>query len=897
MQFRKKLMFGAVLSAAMIPMAMANGQFTVIQTGDFHGHLTPRPNLRATNDAAKNTYGEMVGGLARVKTQIDQIRQAKGVGNTLLLHTGDTIQGSGEVQYTRGQAIVDVVDLFGIDGYAPGNWDYVYGPERFKELFATNLAPTLPTLPEQTKGKVVLPPDATRWGGLVSNLYLTSVDSTAPARPTAVYADDGTSETLNKSLTSQDANVSQAEYDNWANWYVDHGQRVLPPYRIKIVNGVKVGIIGCTTSRGPQVVGSWVTAGLEYTDCSREVPKFAKEARANGAEVVLLITEIEIGRNIAIMKNNINSAAEHVDLILNSDMHEEPMTGPIVIHDKQGLETRIMEAGQDGTLVNEITINVSGGKVSFSNHVAHRINDKLADDPAVAAMVAKVRAPFNAAFDATIPCSVNSPYVNPFSVMQVANVTDADVICLEGPLDEVIGHTEIDLHRSNYSHQDMAAVIEGSSHDLIADAMRWWGGSDLATVRGFRYGTQIAGGTPGNPGAITRNDIYHLVPIGARIGKAARVAANQLRNQIDNSSRAVFSSDTNTSVIAQALYNNTLSTAAAYPGAGLATHGAEGSPSGWGGGWLFAYSGEGFHMNFAPYYAASWQAPLDSVVVGSGYNALTNTTKAQPPKDTSRARSLTVSVTCAYLPPAEQTSTGCSVTDTETRYQTVITTANNGSYTAAWKAPYPASASYTPVLLNASGWQYLNGTPNQPTTGFVDQHFKAGLFTVSGYWYAQSPNTMNNCKNCYPTGKAMPAMGADGHPVLLGADGQLNPDYAYLLPLNAKTLDDGSVVAALDANKNPELVKDAAGNLVWSNGMPKVAGRPIALTEIIQRYLAAKGTINAGNLPVNRIGLVNNDGSAQIHLPDFSSVYGFPVMQPLCGTIGLTAASALNCLQ
>ena len=136
-------------------VAEADGVVTLIHTGDFHGHLTPRPNLR--NGAP---VGQTIGGLARIKTKIQEIQAGKGgAGNTLVMHTGDTIQGSGEAQYTRGQALVDVVDMLGIDAYAPGNWDFVYGPDRFKELFASSLNVHLASLPDQAQASP--PPAAT----------------------------------------------------------------------------------------------------------------------------------------------------------------------------------------------------------------------------------------------------------------------------------------------------------------------------------------------------------------------------------------------------------------------------------------------------------------------------------------------------------------------------------------------------------------------------------------------------------------------------------------------------------------------------------------------------------------------------------------------------------------
>ena len=849
MKIKKTLWLSAMLSAAVATSAYADGQITIIHTGDFHGHLTPRPNLRSNADYP----GQMVGGLARIKTKIMEIGAAKGgFGNTLVMHTGDTIQGSGEALYTRGQAMVDVVDMLGIDAYAPGNWDFVYGPERFKELFAANLNPNLPTLPEQAKGRVVAPPFGTRWGGLVSNLYVTSAKPSAPKNPTDLG-------------TEQDTNVSPAEYDAYATWYAENGQRVLPPTSMRIVNGVKVGILGCTTSRGPQIVGSWVTVGLSFTDCSKEVPKFAQELRAEGAEIVVLISEIEISRNINIVKSL--AADAHIDLVLNSDMHEEVMK-PIEVANASGKKTWIIESGQDGTLVGEITLSVHAGQVGLMTHTAHRIDDRIREDYQVARKVAEVSYPFNAGF-------TPNTHLNPISGTY-----------LNGPLSDVVGSTDVALHRSNFSHENMPAVIEGSSHDFIADAIRWWAQSDMATVRGFRYGTHVA------PGPITRNDLFHFVPIGPRVGKVSRISANQFRNSIDNSSLAVFSSNPNSSSIVLPRYNN-----AAYavggslqnvsPGAGLPVRGLAGSPEGWGGGWLFAYAGNGgIHFDFAPYFNTNVVYNTD------------NTLSATPPTNTSRVRSLKVKMLCKNLPPAEIVSRSCSVADVATRYETTITEAATGVYTANWKANYtkaqvqayyPAPTyinntatattgfGYTPFLLNADRWQFLKGAPNQPNTNFtVNQHFKAGLFTVAGYWYAQSPNTINNCNNCYPTGNS----------IVVGDAGA-----AYVLPVNV----DANGNAALDAAGNPKYVRGAGGLVIMENGKPKIEGAPIDLTVIIEKYLASLGTVTADNLKLNRIGLVNNDGTGPISLPNFTGTLGFPLMQPLCGTIGKTAASTVAC--
>ena len=145
------LALASAFTAAMSIPSIANAykEVTLIHMGDLHGHTTARDNVRSDG------VGRKEGGLARMYTKIKSIRSEEPY--ALLINTGDTVQGSGEALFSRGQALIDVLDLFGIDAYAPGNWDFVYGKDRFVEFFATPADKKDPTLK--------------RWGGLAANLY------------------------------------------------------------------------------------------------------------------------------------------------------------------------------------------------------------------------------------------------------------------------------------------------------------------------------------------------------------------------------------------------------------------------------------------------------------------------------------------------------------------------------------------------------------------------------------------------------------------------------------------------------------------------------------------------------------------------------------------------------
>jgi len=308
----------AVIFAGSAHLCTAgSGELTLIHMGDLHGHLIPRPSFR---DA------RMVGGLARMYTQIQQIRAREK--NTLLVNGGDTIQGSAEVLFTRGQAIVDVLNRFGIDAFNPGNWDFVYGSRRFVQTFAGQA------------------PKA-NWHAIAANLYYVTVDAEPQTYFPAVA-----------------------------------GQRVLPPYLIRQFGELKVGILGLTTDRGLPAVGRTVTRGLAFSRGEAELGEFIPILR-NVEKVDLLVVASELG-----LANNIRLAQQYpgIDIILSSDMHEETRK-PVVT----STGTVVVEEGQDGTMLGELNLKVADGKLESWRWTAHTISDAIPEDPGIAEAVKQAR--------------------------------------------------------------------------------------------------------------------------------------------------------------------------------------------------------------------------------------------------------------------------------------------------------------------------------------------------------------------------------------------------------------------------------------------------------------------------------------------------------------------------
>lgn len=121
------------------------------------------------------------------------------------------------------------------------------------------------------------------------------------------------------------------------------------PYRVAIVNGVKMGILGMTTQRGILSIGPQVTKGFVHTDGNMELPYYIHRLRSvEHVYIIAMISKLELARTVRLTQR-----FPGVDFVLNAEMHEQT-THPIVV--KSG--TVLEEEGRDGTMLGAISIKV-----------------------------------------------------------------------------------------------------------------------------------------------------------------------------------------------------------------------------------------------------------------------------------------------------------------------------------------------------------------------------------------------------------------------------------------------------------------------------------------------------------------------------------------------------------
>lgn len=607
----------------------------IMHTGDLHGDTVSHPNARA------DATGKLEGGLARAATVVKRLK-AKHKGKIIWGHTGDTIQGSAVATYTQGKALVDVWDALSPDIFATGNWEYVYGLYRYQQLFGAE-GDIRSIDPSEYKQMFMKPYDPS---GKIYQGY----------NPDRSIKADQNGEKRRWRTIAANAYYNGLSVGPGVNGK-SAGEHFTDPYYVQKVNGIRVGFIGCTTNRGPQVVSSNVTAGLSFTNCMGgikfpqnkaigwtsddhpnrnktlevsvtnpntgaempqwgstvgfytvpEIVKFTEILRATkdsdtqyinsetgqpykgeGVDLVVLMSEAGIPESVWNAERTVMPAGVRFpEVVLSSDTHERTRK-PVVVTNQDGNKTVIIEQGEDGMQVGLLELEFENGKLKEWEWERYDIDESVPEDSEIADLIKDARAPFTSAAAGGDWVNGVSEFVNPFNGYY-----------LTVPIDHQMANTRIILERNRFSFEHdpanlkMPADIEGTLHDVYADAFKTLVGADVGEIRGFRYNNTIM------PGPITVKDVYHSLTIGAMIANGEIPTSPEAEDRI---SRAAGGPGCSFGSVNKNHAKNPCHFLG-WPRSLVQTFELSGNGTqqanipGWSGGWFFNYSGVNFDLD------------------------------------------------------------------------------------------------------------------------------------------------------------------------------------------------------------------------------------------------------------------------------------------------------------
>ena len=226
----------------------------------------------------------------------------------------------------------------------------------------------------------------------------------------------------------------------------DFGDPVFEPYTLREMNGVKVAIIGQAFPYTPIANPRYLVADWTFGIREEELQKRVDEVRGKGAAAVVLLSHNGMDVDVKLA-----GRVTGIDVILGGHTHDG-VPRPVPVKNTSGI-TLVTNAGSNGKFLGVLDLNVRDGRV---RDVQYKLLPVFADllpaDPAMAALIAKARAPY------------------------------------EGKLAEKLATSESLLYRrGNFT---------GSADQVILDALMHEKDAEIALSPGFRFGTSILAGDP-----------------------------------------------------------------------------------------------------------------------------------------------------------------------------------------------------------------------------------------------------------------------------------------------------------------------------------------------------------------------------------------------------------------
>lgn len=246
--------------------------------------------------------------------------------------------------------------------------------------------------------------------------------------------------------------------------------------------GVKIAVIGQAFPYMPIANPRWMFPKLSFGIREEQVQKHVETARKKGAHVVVLLSHngFDVDRKMA-------GRVKGIDVILSGHTHDA-LPEPVIID-----KTLLVASGSHGKFLSRLDLDVKGGSVKgYQFRLIPIFSDVISSDADTAALVKKVRAPF------------------------------------ESELTKVVGKTDSLLYRRGN--------FNGTFDDLICDALLSEREADIALSPGFRWGASVLPGSDltvedvFNATGMTYPNAYRLEMTGQRIKEILEDVADNLFN-------------------------------------------------------------------------------------------------------------------------------------------------------------------------------------------------------------------------------------------------------------------------------------------------------------------------------------------------------------------------------
>ncbi|AGW92297.1 MULTISPECIES: thiosulfohydrolase SoxB [Cupriavidus] len=168
----------------------------------------------------------------------------------------------------------------------------------------------------------------------------------------------------------------------------DFGDPVFEPYVIREINGVPVAIIGQAFPYTPIANPRYFVPDWTFGIQEENLQQVIDEARGKGAQAVVLLSHNGMDVDLKLA-----SRVRGLDAILGGHTHDG-VPAPVPVKNAGGT-TLVTNAGSNGKFLGVLDFDVKGGKVAdFRYRLLPVFANYLPADPAMEALISKVRAPY-----------------------------------------------------------------------------------------------------------------------------------------------------------------------------------------------------------------------------------------------------------------------------------------------------------------------------------------------------------------------------------------------------------------------------------------------------------------------------------------------------------------------
>ena len=230
-------------------------------------------------------------------------------------------------------------------------------------------------------------------------------------------------------------------------------QRVFPPYSVKEIGGLRIGLVGVASNIIDKTMPSSFSEGLYFSLGREELPPIIDVLRSREVvDLIVLISHLGFSQDMKLL-----SEVEGIDVCLSGHTHNR-LYKPAL----QG-KTLIIQSGCHGSFLGRLDLEVERGRIVDYRHQLIEVEATVTPDPEVADLVRLALAPY------------------------------------QEELSTVVGKTVTALNR--------ATTLETTMDNFLLQALLERTGAQLAFSNGWRYGAPVI------PGEVTLNDLYNMIPM------------------------------------------------------------------------------------------------------------------------------------------------------------------------------------------------------------------------------------------------------------------------------------------------------------------------------------------------------------------------------------------------